>query len=124
MERPGDLPAVPDVARYRQGLTDMRVARAVTPQQRLMLLRHFQADGHTVTASELARLVRYPDWNTINLQYGLFAQALADRMRWPVPPDLPAAYTIAWFDKPDGAEEHWRWHMHEELVEAMKQVTW
>lgn len=40
MARPDDLPDVPIAERYKRALTSMRVAHAVTPKQRLMLMRH------------------------------------------------------------------------------------
>jgi hypothetical protein len=124
MERPTHLPAVPPAENYQRALRHMELAHALTPKQRQMLVKHYRAEEQTVTAGELARLVDYPDWNTINLQYGSLAQNLADRMRWLVPAGHPSSYTIAWFEKEEGSEEHWRWHMHPEVVAALESLGW
>lgn len=124
MDRPADLPTVPPTERYQRALRSMELAHALTPKQRQMLIQHYRAPTRTVTATELAQLVGYPDSNTINLQYGLFGQNLADRMRWSLPPECQASYSIAWFEKPDAREEHWLWHMHSEVAAALEELGW
>jgi hypothetical protein len=124
MERPSGLPCVPPADKYRTVLRGMELSHALTAKQRQMLMKHYRSPGRVITATELARLVDYPDWNTVNLQYGLLGQSLADRMNWVLPPESQSAYSIAWFEKPEGTEEHWRWHMHPELATALEGLGW
>ncbi|HWJ37986.1 MAG TPA: hypothetical protein VNR86_04410 [Sphingomicrobium sp.] len=120
--RPRDLPPVPTKERFRDALRIL--AYSMPKKHRRLLEKHYRSAGHTATATELAKLVDYPDWNSVNLQYGTFAAKLADRMHWTLPPDTQASYAVAWFEKPDGPEEHWRWHMHDELVAALEELRW
>ncbi len=89
-----------------------------------MLIEHCAAPDHTVTATELAALVGYPDANTINLRYGLLARAIAERLHWPVPEGHQESYAVAWFEQPDADQAHWRWRMHPELVQAVRDLGW
>lgn len=120
--RPDELLPVPSAENYRKTLEIL--AYSMTPKQRLMLVKHYRAPEHTVTASQLAEMVGYPNWRTVNLQYGLFAQKLADRLGWVLPPDAQSSYAVAWFEKSEGDEEHWQWHMHPELAEALVALRW
>lgn len=121
-KRPEDLPPVPTVDRYRDALNSL--AYFMAPKHRQLLLKHYRAPEHTVTATELAALVNYPDSNTVNLQYGTFSKGLADRMKWQIPPTAQASYAVAWFEKPEDSKEHWRWIMHPELVAALEALEW
>lgn len=121
-KRPGTLPAVPSTDRYRDALRVL--AYSMPKKHRRLLEKHYRAPDHTATASELAEWVDYADWNAVNLQYGLFSVKLAERMKWVLPQDCQASYAVAWFEKPDDAEEHWRWHMHPELARALEELRW
>jgi hypothetical protein len=124
MNRPDHLPAVPDAERYKRALRSMEITRQLKPKDKAMLVEHFRSPDRCVTAAELAEKVGYPDGNTINLRYGLFAQSVADRMLWVVPDGCQSSYTVAWFEKPDEREEHWRWHMHPEVAAALAALGW
>jgi len=52
----------------------------VAPKHLAMLREHFNATNHTTTWWELARKVDYPNFNTVNLQYGKFAERVARQL--------------------------------------------
>jgi hypothetical protein len=57
------------------------VLREGVPQKHLAMLReHFKAPDHTTTWWQLAEKVGYPDFNTVNLQYGTFAARVARQL--------------------------------------------
>ena len=113
---------VPSAEVYPRALKSL--AYWMPHKHRQMLLKHYRAPQHTMTATELAGAVGYPDWNTVNLQYGTLATKLADRMKWLVRPDLSASHAIASFVKPGDDTAHWQWVMRPELVAAHEGLGW
>jgi hypothetical protein len=52
----------------------------VSPKHLAMLREHFNAPDHTTTWWQLAEKVGYPNFNTVNLQYGKFAGRVASQL--------------------------------------------
>ncbi|MES1243099.1 MAG: HNH endonuclease, partial [Acidobacteriota bacterium] len=48
------------------------------PRHRRMLESHYNAPRHTVTARSLAAAVGYPNFNSVNLQYGTLARKICE----------------------------------------------
>src|SRR5260370_19695637 len=58
-----------------------RVLGEAVPQKHLDMLReHLNALDHTTTWKQLAEKVGYPNFNTVNLQYGSFARRVARQL--------------------------------------------
>ena len=108
--------------RYRDALKIL--AYSMPPKHRMMLLAHYRAPNHTITATKLADAVGYANYNAVNLQYGTFGSKLAERMKWTVPPHSQESYSIASFWKDGDDEAHWQWIMHPELVAAIEALGW
>ena len=90
-----------------------------------MLIAHYGAPNHTITATQLAAAVGYATYNAVNLQYGTLGAKLAERMGWEPSPEAQLSYSIASFEKDDGDPEgQWRWIMHPPLARALETLGW
>jgi hypothetical protein len=87
-----------------------------------MLKANYQAPDHSITASQLAAIVGYQNFNAVNLQYGLFADKLCRSLG--KHPDCHLSI-LATFEK-DGLErqEHWKLVLRPEVVEALGELGW
>lgn len=60
------------------------MVRAGLPGHQLAMLRaHYEAPGHTITATKIADEVHYRGYRGVNLHYGKFCHALAGHMGRP-----------------------------------------
>ena len=115
-------PGIPTRDQYRAGLAALR--KKLPEKHRQMLIEHYRAPGHCVTAEELAKKVGYKNYSAVNLQYGTLGYNLGKAMGWNTPPDAQASYSIASFIPPDAQHREWRWVMHEPLAEALEELKW
>jgi hypothetical protein len=67
----------------------------VPEKHRDMISEHFAARGHTVTWRLLAEAVGYPNHQSVNLQYGKFAERVARQLGMNEKPIDPNGY--AWW---------------------------
>lgn len=116
------LPAVPAMERYRDALRTL--AYSMPPKHRQLLLLHYRAPDHVITAAELAKVVGYANYRAVNLQYGTLGANLAARMKWTVPPGCQESYSIASFQEPTEDNPHWLWIMHPEVAAAIETLGW
>jgi hypothetical protein len=107
------------VEEYAQALCSLE--SVITEKQRNMLVAHAMAPGRSLTMTELAALVGFPNYSAANLQYGLLAGKLADALGIQRPVFL--VYVIASFDD-DPDTLHSRAHMYPELFAALQQLGW
>jgi hypothetical protein len=115
------MTAFPTVEDYREALR-LHKYWLTKSQKRIMQL-HFRAPHHSMTATEMASALGYDDYMPVNGLYGSLAARLAERMNWPVPQGEPSATSMVIFER-EGPEEHWRWVMRPELVEALVSLGW
>jgi hypothetical protein len=113
---------LPTVEQYKAGLT--KLAPNLNPKHREMLLEHYQAPHHCLTANELATRVGYKNYSAVNLQYGRLGKHLCEAMDWTPPPPAQASFSLAWFLAPDENHKEWRWEMHEALANALEELDW
>ena len=113
---------LPTTAQYKAGL--QRLDASIHPNHRAMLLAHFRAPDHTITARELAKVADYKDWNGANLQYGTFAYNLGQAIGWSSSPDVQYSYIIADFTEPLEPGQEWLWHMHPDLSGLIGELGW
>ncbi|HXA19540.1 MAG TPA: hypothetical protein VN380_21300 [Thermoanaerobaculia bacterium] len=99
------------------------LGREISPQERQLLLAHYNAPQRTITTRSLAAAGGY-SIRGINAVYGRLAKKIANRSefyeRWP-------GYTWTSFlarciDKQQG--QGYVWRMHPALAEAMQALGW
>jgi 5-methylcytosine-specific restriction protein A len=93
-----------------------------SPNHIVMLRAHFEAENRTITATELARVAGYENFNAANLQYGIFAQKLCDELHF-IPPTgnsgaATPTYVLA-IPYKGGKLSDWTWTMHAPVVAAL-----
>jgi hypothetical protein len=116
------MEALPTAEQYKTALTNQ--AKQMPAKHREMLLEHYRAPGHCITASELAKKVGYKNYSAVNIQYGTLGYNLGAAMKWTRPVEAQASYSIASFIRPDHENREWRWEMHEELAKALEELGW
>lgn len=110
----------PSTAQYETALKSMDLAKAISPTSRKLLRTLYAGPEHSLTTMKIAREMGWDTHGGVNLHYGKFAQALAKRMRWPVPKGSYQVATIATFEGGSADSPHTRWTMRPELVVALE----
>ncbi|NJL55625.1 hypothetical protein HC928_10815 [bacterium] len=111
---------MPSVAAYKHGLQQLEQEGRIPDSHRDMLIRHYMAPNHTITATELAKAVGYKRFNAVNLQYGTLGRNLLEIMNWHV--SGQSSYIIASFYPCETGE--WLWIMHENLAQCLHELRW
>jgi hypothetical protein len=111
---------VPPTATYERGLQSMELAKALTDHDRQLLRTLYAGPDHSLTTMEIAHAMGWDSHSPVNATYGKFAQRLAQRMQWVVPPGLPQITTVATFEGAGPDDPHTRWTMRPELVAALE----
>ncbi len=112
--------SLPSVEAYKRGLRQLEREGRIPDNHRNMLIIHYNAPEHTITATELAQKVGYKRFSAVNLQYGTLGKKLREVMNWQGLGQ--ESHIIASF-YPDESGE-WQWIMHENLVQALKELRW
>lgn len=90
------------------------------PGHRRMLESHYNAPRRTVTARSLAAAVGYPNFNSVNLQYGTLARKICEilglRLKF-------HAFVLVEFVNPEPDTEL-LWVMRPELSRALEELRW
>ncbi|MBS0167341.1 MAG: HNH endonuclease [Nitrospira sp.] len=89
-----------------------------------LLLAHLNAPRHTTTMSRLAKSVGYADHNGANLQYGLLGARLGQMLGFQKQPLDFRLGSLATWKKDQPLDEHFKFTMRRELVEALKRLQW
>jgi hypothetical protein len=110
------------VKRYKRALLELEPTMA--PRHRELLVAHYRAHRHTSNATQLAKLVGYKRFSSVNLQYGKLGQKLTAALKWKPPQKAQASYSIASFYPPSIEHRDWEWHMHPELAQALRELGW
>jgi hypothetical protein len=74
------LPPLPPPESYKEAL--LRIRDTLPEKHLQMLLAHYRAPNHTITATELAEAVGYKSFQAVNLQYGQLGRKLRDVMEY------------------------------------------
>jgi hypothetical protein len=99
----------------------------VPPKHLAMLREHFNAPDHTTTWWQLAQKVGYPNFNTVNLQYGTFAERVARQLGLSEKPPDPNGYgwwlwvLVHWADERDAGGDT-AFVLRPEVVEALERL--
>jgi len=114
------MTAVPSTAAYEVALRSMEVAKALTDNDVQLLRALYAGPGHSLTTMDIAHAMGWTVHSPVNATYGKFAQRLARRMKYVVPPGLPQITTVATFQGGGPLHAHTRWTMRPELVAALE----
>jgi hypothetical protein len=113
-----DAARIPSPDAYAYAL--LTLEPRLPPKHRALLVAHYGAPGHTLTAAQLAAAVGYPSFSAVNLQYGTFAKRLCGLLG-----RNPEFYVLilATFEE-GGAAGHLNWVMRPEIVAAFERLGW
>lgn len=68
------------VEQYREAFETLDQGNQIKENQRAMLIEHYRAPQRILTASQLARAVRYRSYRGVNLWYGKLAWRVAEQV--------------------------------------------
>ena len=92
------------------------------PKHRRMLASHYNAPRRTVTARSLAAAVGYPNFNSINLQYGTLARKICEILGLRLEFHVSVLAVFVTPEPEEGAEL--LWVMRPELSRALEELQW
>lgn len=93
---------------------------AVAPHHVRMLQAHYHAPDRTLTATQMAKAVGYPNFSSANLHYGILGRVVGTALGWnPLPTTL--VYVLAEFQKP---AREWFWILRPSLAAALERLGW
>jgi hypothetical protein len=114
------MPKIDDISIQEYKRAFEAISDEITNNQLAMLRVHYQAPDHTVTATNLARAINFPNYSSINLQYGKFAGKLCVYLK--VHPDIKVEVLVEFSPKEPGQDI--MWPLRENVVKALKQLKW
>jgi hypothetical protein len=112
----GPLDRIPTADEFRQALANLD---PLPDSYRRLLVEHHRAPDRDVTATELAQLVGYSNYNAANLHYGKLAGLVGDLVG--VRPKM-ALDLLVTMEKLD--EWHWYWYMRPQVAKAIEKLGW
>jgi hypothetical protein len=106
---------------YREAF--QKVRERLTDKQLAMLRTHYHAPERKITARQMAESVGYPNFASVNLQYGAVGGLLCDILGQQDGSDR--LFVLAHFIRPhpEGSAE-WLWQMREPAAQALQELGW
>jgi hypothetical protein len=92
------------------------------PRHRRMLASHYNAPKRTITARSLAAAVGYPNFNSVNLQYGTLARKICEILGLRLEFHVSVLAEFIMPKPEDGTEV--LWVMRPELSRALEELQW
>ena len=92
------------------------------PKHRRMLALHYSAPKRTITARSLAAAVGYPNFNSVNLQYGTLARRICEILGLRLEFHVSVLAVFVAPEPEEGAELLWM--MRPELSRALEELQW
>jgi hypothetical protein len=114
----------PSAGQYRGAFAAIR--DRIKPDQRLLLLHHYHAPDHTITARRLAEQVWFPDWHRVNRRYGKLAHHLCDALGVPAPPQAGVWVSVlaTWTRDQDVDDGELQLVMRPQVAQALAALGW
>jgi hypothetical protein len=104
-------------------------ALSIGEHHEAMLRAHANAADYALTATELARAAGYDSFEAANIHYGRLGRQIAEFLDLPPPVHKRRGEPI-WTmvlaggaDEAEGEDDHWRWRMHPEVVDALQDLN-
>lgn len=116
---------------YKKALLSLRDKGSFRGTKYLDMLRaQYEAEGHSITATNLAKAVGFQNFNAANLQYGTMAHLIADSFSYT--PPLRKSGEPMWIltlseetaASASTEDAHFEFVMRPELVAALEEMKW
>jgi 5-methylcytosine-specific restriction enzyme A len=95
-------------------------AATMSPHHLRMLQAHYHSEDRTLTATQMSRILGYPDYRSANLHYGTLGRLVGERLEW-VPLPKQTVAVLCTFERPD---HEWHWTMRPAVARAVEQLGW
>ena len=115
---------------FKAVLLSARDGVGMSPKDLAMLRSHCRAPQHTISTQRLAQEVGYPNFSSVNMQFGTLAHHIADALHVFLPPtpsgDPHWWRTLAYGNDgiPQTGDGCYEWIMRPELVQALQEMRW
>ena len=125
-----DPSSIATAEQFKAALLLVRDKGGISPKDLAMLRAHCRAPNHTISTSRLAQEVGYPNFSSVNMQYGTLAHHFADALHVTLPPtpsgDPHWWRTLAYGNDgiPQTDDGCYEWIMRPELVQALQEMKW
>lgn len=93
-------------------------------QHRALLKVHCDAPKHTATWAQLAKVVGYPNGDTVNMQYGTLARRVAEQLGVREKPKGFWLYVLADWAARKGLSGHTAFVLRPQVVQALEKLGW
>ena len=116
------------LARKQSRAFQQVLAEGIHDKHLALLRAHFAAPEHTTTWARLAQAVGYPNGNSVNLQYGRFAERIARQLGLREKPFDPSGNAwwlwvlVCWADDGDAVNGHTAFVLRRPVVEALRRT--
>lgn len=125
-----DPTPIATVEQFKTALLTVRDKVGISDTDLAMLRAHYRAPNHTISTARLAQDVGYPNFSSVNLQYGILAHHVADALHITLPPS-PSGNphwwrTLAYGNggAPQTDDGSYEWTLRPELVRALEELPW
>lgn len=99
------------------------ISEGVADKQLEMLKAHAAASDQTLTWAELAQKVGYPNYSTVNLQYGKLGRKIAEHLGVnEAPNDFWLLVLVDWASDVETESGHQAFTLRRPVVEAMRNL--
>ena len=102
----------------------------MSPKQRALLAKHFEAPAHTTTWQDLATAVCYANRNAVQLQYGALARRVASHLGISTAPRADHfvgafwGYVLCDLSSKPGRLGHTAYTLRPEVIAVLKELGW
>ena len=115
---------------FKAALLKVRDKIGISQKDLAILRAHCRAPNHTISTVRMAQELGYPNYSTVNMQYGSLAHSIADALVY-MPPPVASGEPHWWRTLAYGndeasqvGDENYEWIMRPELVKALQEMKW
>jgi 5-methylcytosine-specific restriction protein A len=94
------------------------------PKQRELLLVHHRAQARVTSATRLAEVVGFENYNAVNLQYGLLGRDIANQLGIELTESVAVGVLVDFVDPGVAANEHYLWVLRPNVAQALEDLGW
>ena len=129
MKEFSDPTSIATAKQFKTALLSVRDRVGISTKDLALLRAHCRAPDHTISTLRLAQDLGFPNYSTVNMQYGTLAHHIADALHH-IPGPFPDGkthwwHTLAFGNNAESIEaESYEWIMRPELVQALQEMRW